>query len=48
MSDDTFWALVNIGVLAVSLVGYGVVLWCNARANRRQLEQIESRVRAGR
>lgn len=43
MSDDAFWALVNVGVLVATLIGYGVVLWCNARANRRQVEQLEHR-----
>ncbi len=40
MSDDAFWALINLVVLVASLVGYGAVFWLNGRANRRQLERL--------
>lgn len=38
MSDDAFWALVNVAALLVPLPAYGVVLWLNARAVRRQAD----------
>ncbi|MFC4897903.1 hypothetical protein ACFQVD_26345 [Streptosporangium amethystogenes subsp. fukuiense] len=43
MSDDAFWALVNVGVLVATLAGYAVVLSLNARANRRQFERLTRR-----
>ncbi|MFI7125969.1 hypothetical protein ACIBQ1_09765 [Nonomuraea sp. NPDC050153] len=42
MSDDAFWALVNVGVLALNLVGYGVALLLNERANRCQARRLEN------
>ena len=39
MSDDAFRARVNAGVLAATLAAHALVLWCTARADRRQWER---------
>ncbi|MFI6594962.1 hypothetical protein ACIBHX_01870 [Nonomuraea sp. NPDC050536] len=40
MSDDAFWALVNVAVVVVMVAANGVVLWLNTIANRRQMERL--------